>query len=101
VTRGGRDYTGAMLTARRYTVSGRVQGVGFRFFVVGAAEQEGLSGWVRNLPDGRVEVLAEGDREAIARFEGHVRRGPPAARVERVESSDEVPSGRHRGFWVA
>jgi acylphosphatase len=90
-----------MLTARRYVVSGRVQGVGFRFYLLEAAEQEGLSGWVRNLPDGRVEVVAEGDREAIERFEGRVRRGPPAARVERVDASDEVPTGRPGGFRIA
>ena len=90
-----------MLTARRYQVSGRVQGVGFRFFVLEAAEQEGLSGWVRNLPDGRVEIAAEGDREAVERFEGLVRRGPPAARVERVDTSDEIPTGRPGGFRIA
>jgi acylphosphatase len=90
-----------MLTARRYVVSGRVQGVGFRYFVLEAAESEGLSGWVKNLPDGRVEVLAEGEREAVERFAGHVHRGPPHARVADVESSEEVPSGRFTGFRIA
>ena len=87
-----------MLTARRYLVSGRVQGVGFRFFTFEAAENEGISGWVKNLEDGRVEVLAEGDREAIVRFEQRLRQGPPAARVEHVETFVETPSGRFRGF---
>ncbi len=90
-----------MLTARRYIVSGRVQGVGFRFFVVEAAEAEGVSGWVRNRPDGQVEVLAEGDREAVDRLEGRLRNGPPAARVERVDRQDETPSGRTTGFRIA
>ena len=49
-------------TARRYLISGRVQGVGFRFFAESAAMREGLHGWVRNLPDGRVEIAAEGER---------------------------------------
>ena len=74
-----------MRRARRYLISGRVQGVGFRFFTEAAAAREGLHGWVRNLPDGRVEIAAEGEAEALERFERHVRHGPPGARVERVE----------------
>ncbi len=97
----GRDYTDAMLAARRYVVSGRVQGVGFRFFVLEAAETEGLSGWVTNLPDGRVEVMAEGDREAVDRFEARLHGGPPTARVAGVERQDETPNGRFTGFRVA
>ena len=97
----GPDYTGAMLTARRYLVSGRVQGVGYRFYIFEAAESEGVSGTVKNLPDGRVEVVAEGEREAVDRFEGRIRRGPPAARVEDVDRTDEVPSGRVTGFRIA
>jgi acylphosphatase len=89
-----------MRRARRYLVSGRVQGVGFRFFVESAAVREGLHGWVRNLPDGRVEIAAEGDGEALERFERHVRHGPPGARVEDVEIDDEMPSGRTTGFAI-
>lgn len=89
-----------MLVARRYTISGRVQGVGFRFFIEDAARREGLHGWVRNLPDGRVEIAAEGDVEAIDRFERHVRHGPPAARIERVEVDHEVPGSHTSGFSV-
>ena len=66
-------------------MSGRVQGVGFRFFAEDAGRREGLRGWVRNLPDGRVEIAAEGDAGAVARFERLVRRGPPGARVDGVE----------------
>jgi acylphosphatase len=89
-----------MLVARRFRVSGRVQGVGFRFFAQEAAAHEGLSGWVRNLDDGRVEMLVEGDREAVERFERKIRRGPPGARVEDVVGDDDTPSGRGGGFLV-
>jgi acylphosphatase len=89
-----------MLVARRFRVSGRVQGVGFRFFAQEAAAHEGLSGWVRNLDDGRVEALVEGDREAVERFERKIRRGPPGARVEDVVVDDATPSGRGGGFLV-
>jgi len=89
-----------MLVARRFRVSGRVQGVGFRFFAQEAAAHEGLSGWVRNLDDGQVEAFVEGDREAVERFERKIRRGPPAARVEDVSVDDDAPSGRSGGFLV-
>ena len=89
-----------MLSARRFVVSGRVQGVGFRFFVEDVARREGVGGWVRNLPDGRLEAVAEGDLEAVDRFEAKIRRGPPAARIEAVEASDELPSMRMRTFEV-
>jgi len=89
-----------MLVARRFRVSGRVQGVGFRFFAQEAAAHEGLSGWVRNLDDGQVEALVEGDRAAVERFERRIRRGPPAARVEDVLVDDDTPSGRGGGFLV-
>lgn len=89
-----------VLTARRFLVRGRVQGVGFRFFARELAELEGVHGWVRNLPDGSVEVLVEGDREAVERVERRVRRGPPAARVDAVETHEAEPSGRATGFSV-
>jgi acylphosphatase len=89
-----------MRLARHYLVSGRVQGVGFRFFVEAAALREGLHGWVSNLPDGRVEIAAEGERESLERFEWHVRHGPPGARVDEVETSDEMPTGRATGFAI-
>jgi acylphosphatase len=89
-----------MRVARRYFLSGRVQGVGFRVFAWTAAAREGLHGWVRNLPDGRVEILAEGDVEALERFEHHVRHGPPGARVEDTDVTDESPAGKDTGFLV-
>ena len=89
-----------MVTARRFLLSGRVQAVGFRFYVAEAARLENVQGWVRNLPDGSVEVLVEGDREAVTRIERKIRRGPPSARVESVEVFDDVPTGRFDGFSV-
>lgn len=89
-----------MLVARRFVVSGRVQGVGFRFFVVETARRENLHGWVMNRADGCVEAHAEGDREAVDGFERQIRRGPPGARVEVVHVSDDVPTGRATGFMI-
>ena len=89
-----------MLAARRFLVSGRVQGVGFRYFVQEAAMVEGLSGWVRNLPSGVVEVLAEGDAEALERFARKLSRGPSMARVDNVETVAETPHGRGGSFTV-
>jgi acylphosphatase len=89
-----------MLAARRIVVSGRVQGVGFRFFVREAAMVEGAWGWVRNLPDGRVEMLLEGEREAIDRVERKVRRGPASAAVTMVTVDECAPSNRPGDFEV-
>jgi acylphosphatase len=89
-----------MRVARRYLISGRVQGVGFRYFTEAAAAREGLHGWVRNLADGRVEIDVEGEAEAVERFERHVRHGPPGARVSDVNVDDTVPQRRESGFSV-
>jgi acylphosphatase len=89
-----------MIVARRFVVHGRVQGVGFRFFALECARAEGLGGWARNLPDGTIEIFAEGDREAIDRFEHRVRRGPPAARVERADVWDDQPSEAPGSFAI-
>ncbi len=89
-----------MLVARRFVIAGRVQGVGFRFFVEDIAATEGISGWVRNLRDGRVEVVAEGDLEAVMRFERALRQGPPGARIDAVEVEETAPAGRHTGFTI-
>jgi len=86
--------------ARRYVVSGRVQGVGFRYFAQATASRVGLHGWVRNLPDGRVEAAAEGDADAVERFEQALRHGPPGARVDQLEIEHTVPGGRDTGFAV-
>jgi acylphosphatase len=89
-----------MLVARKFTISGRVQGVGYRYFAHETAMRENIQGWVRNLPDGRVEASAEGDADAIERFEAALRHGPPGARVEQIEVEDTVPGGRQTGFAV-
>ena len=75
----------------RFLVSGVVQGVGFRWFVARHARALGLSGYARNLPDGRVEVVAAGaDDAAIARLEERLRAGPAHARVEEVEREEGI-----------
>jgi acylphosphatase len=89
-----------MRLARVYVVSGRVQGVGFRWFVQQAASVEGLHGWVRNLADGRVEIRAEGEREALDRFERQIHVGPRAARVDEVDTTDAGATGHDTGFTV-
>lgn len=71
--------------ARRYFVSGMVQGVGFRYFTQEEAESLGLSGYVRNLSDGRVEVYAIGSSDQLARLRAAVERGPRGAMVTQVE----------------
>jgi acylphosphatase len=73
---------------RRWVVSGRVQGVGFRWFVLRRAEPLGLRGWVRNLPDGRVEVVAAGPAHAVESLDADLRTGPRLSRVDHVESNE-------------
>jgi acylphosphatase len=68
-----------------YTISGRVQGVCFRHYTIQEAEKWGISGTVRNLYNGDVEVYAQGDESAISRFEQFLHTGPRSARVEKVE----------------
>jgi acylphosphatase len=89
-----------MRVARRYLVSGRVQGVGFRYYTQDVANREGLSGRVRNLPDGRVEVTAEGEERSLARLEAALWRGPSHARVDDVEVESTAPTGQHAGFGI-
>jgi acylphosphatase len=90
-----------MRTSRRFLISGRVQGVGFRYFVQSVAIRESLSGWVRNLDDGRVETAAVGDADAMNRFERALREGPPGARVDAVAVDDTFPISEHaKGFHI-
>jgi len=81
-------------------VTGRVQGVGFRWFVQELAAIEGVAGWVQNRPDGAVEMLVQGDAESVRRIEGKIWQGPPAARVERVEAADEPPLDHRQSFSI-
>jgi len=90
--------------ARRYVVRGRVQGVGFRWFVEREAHLLGVSGWVRNNADGSVEVMAQGTPEQLAGLHGRLREGPRASRVDAVEVSEAEPqsglsSFRIEGVW--
>ena len=71
-------------------IRGRVQGVGFRWYVVDAARELRLAGWVKNRPDGNVELAAAGGSDALARLEAAVSAGPPGARVEEVRRLGEV-----------
>jgi acylphosphatase len=89
-----------MIVAKRFIVTGRVQGVGFRYFVQDHAAVEGVHGFVRNLADGRVEAVVEGDDESVLRVERAIRRGPPSAQVERVDVEAVAPTGRATGFSV-
>jgi len=74
-----------MSIGREYLIRGKVQGVGFRFFVSRCAVNIGVRGSVRNLPDGRVKVIAEGELSLISDFEKIIFKGPPEARVEDVK----------------
>ncbi len=81
------------MVTKAFIVDGRVQGVGFRYFVLREAQALGLSGWVRNLPDGRVEVLACGEPDVVNALEGRLWEGPPHGRVASVEARDaEAPT---------
>lgn len=89
-----------MLVARRYIIGGRVQGVGFRYFVETAALREGVTGWVRNHPDRSVEVFVEGDADSIERVERQLRHGPPGARVDHFDLHELLPTGQETGFFI-
>ncbi len=83
----------------RVSVSGRVQGVGFRFFVRDVAARHGLSGWVRNTPDGSVELEAQGCSDSLDSFTEAVQQGPPLARVVDIRISETTPT-REAGFTI-
>ena len=89
----------SMVVARRFFIGGRVQGVGFRYFTRQAGAREGVNGWVRNLMDGRVEAWAEGEVDAVDRFERRIRSGPTGARVGHVEVFEEQPDNQE-GFQI-
>jgi len=82
-------------------VSGRVQGVGFRWFVRETAIELDLAGWVRNRPDGRVEVAADGDDERVAQFRDALEQGPPHAHVASVDEVASDGQPLRRPFEIA
>jgi acylphosphatase len=81
------------MSAYRYVVRGRVQGVGYRYFALAAARELGVCGYARNLPDGGVEVLAEGEERALSTFEARLREGPSFARVAGVDRAPIAARG--------
>ena len=81
-------------------ISGRVQGVFYRDNTRRWASSMGLSGWVRNLPDGRVEVLVEGEKDTIKRLEELLKKGPPLSRVEEVRTEWGEYLGEFMDFWI-
>jgi acylphosphatase len=92
------------VAARRFIVRGRVQGVGFRWFVEREAHILGIAGWVRNNHDGSVEILAQGTRDQLIGLRSRLREGPRAARVDNVEESEAQPTAglslfRIEGAW--
>lgn len=80
------------LVARHYLISGRVQGVGFRYFAERVARPCGVTGWVRNLADGRVEVHANGTPTQLDSFERQLRRGPSHAEIREFLSREDTPT---------
>jgi acylphosphatase len=86
--------------ARRFLVRGRVQGVGFRWFVEREAHILQIAGWVRNNHDGSVEVLAMGTREQLAGLRSRLQEGPRAARIDDVEESEAEPVAGLNSFQV-
>ncbi len=85
--------------AARVLVSGAVQGVFYRSWTEKTAQELGIKGWVRNLPDGRVEALFEGEKSKVEKMVSLCRKGPPHARVDRVDVIKQAPYG-FEGFEV-
>jgi len=90
----------SLTLARRFLVRGRVQGVGFRWFAEREAHILQIAGWVRNNPDGSVEVLAMGTREQLSGMRSRLREGPRAARVDDIEESEADPVAGLNSFQV-
>jgi acylphosphatase len=81
-------------------VSGVVQGVGFRYFAVRKARESGISGWVRNTPKGKVEIVAEGEKWQLEEFTQNVKIGPSLSSVTGTEVKEEEYQGEFEGFEV-
>ncbi|NWG11342.1 acylphosphatase [Candidatus Bathyarchaeota archaeon] len=87
-----------MMVRAHILVSGRVQGVFFRSEISYEAEKRGVKGWVRNLPDGRVEAVFEGEEENVKEIIEFCKRGPPGAKVTKVDVTQENYTGKIRRF---
>ncbi len=89
-----------MRVARRWLISGDVQGVGYRFFAQRVAARHQVTGYVKNLPDGRVEALAEGAAAAVEAFKHDLATGPEYAAVAHVEEINLEPTGSYPAFRI-
>jgi acylphosphatase len=89
-----------MKIAKKYVVSGRVQGVGYRFFAERVANQLGIHGYVKNLWDGNVEVYAIGDAASLEELKRHLAEGPRGGCVSGIEESNEVVNKRYDRFQI-
>ncbi|OGG03026.1 MAG: hypothetical protein A3F83_05565 [Candidatus Glassbacteria bacterium RIFCSPLOWO2_12_FULL_58_11] len=85
----------------RTIVCGRVQGVGFRYFVCRLAEEFPVTGYVRNLPNGDVEIVAEGEQAVVEEFQARAGNGPSYARIIEVRSYLEPPEGNYDSFGIS
>lgn len=86
--------------AKRFFVSGSVQGVGFRYFAERVASRLGVAGYVKNLPDGRVEVYAIGTAAQLDALNGELGRGPRMARVERLDETDAEMQPEYASIFI-
>lgn len=89
------------LVRRHVFISGKVQGVYFRVYTRDEATRLGLTGWVRNRRDGRVEAVFEGEESAVEEMLSRCRKGPPASRVDKVEVIEEPYAGEFKDFTIA
>ena len=89
-----------MIIARKFIISGLVQGVGFRFFTQRSAARHQVRGYVKNLADGRVEALAQGDETAVKSFLEDLTAGPTYARVEDIEETVLEPNKSFSSFLI-
>ena len=88
------------IVCKRVIISGRVQGVGYRFFAVEEAERLGIQGWVRNMPDGRVEVEVQGLPDAVEDLLDELRNGPRLSHVTDMDVQDINCESKHVGFRI-
>ncbi len=88
------------MIARKYIISGIVQGVGFRFFTQRTAARHQVSGYVRNLEDGRVEAYAEGDHKSVEEFKHDLLTGPQFAKVKHIEETVLEPENLYSSFRI-
>jgi acylphosphatase len=88
------------IAARRFIIDGEVQGVGYRFFALRAAARHQVLGTVRNLPDGEVEVIAEGSLSSLEEFKKDLATGPQFSEVTSLEEFDIPVTGRYRDFRI-